>query len=174
MIVQCYRLHKPPTTSFLTSSTIFYYRVHHSMSLKQQMQRYTFVVSLPKFLPRWSPIHQHPTPSQPSETSPHSQSEVPTEHLLSSGLREFNEHMTRRSCFLWDFQRYDPVQNMQALANRVFDLSENVRRIGHESSETGCMLKIVGDDQDSLAASVDEAESFEMCRGYCSPRTSVE
>ncbi|PUU73921.1 hypothetical protein B9Z19DRAFT_1134191 [Tuber borchii] len=73
--------------------------------------------------------------SQPSGTNPHSQSEVPTEPLPSSELREFNERMTRRSRFLSDFQRYDPVQNMQALANHVFDLSENVRRMGHESSE---------------------------------------
>lgn len=55
--------------------------------------------------------------------------------------------MTRRSRFLSDYQRYDPVQNMQALANHVFDLSENVRRMGLESSETSRMLKIVGDNQ---------------------------
>lgn len=85
--------------------------------------------------------------SQPSGTSPHSQSEVPTEPLPSSELREFNEHMTRRSRFLSDFQRYDLVQNMQVLANHVFDLSENVRRMGNESSETSRMLKIVGDHQ---------------------------
>jgi len=36
---------------------------------------------------------------------------------------------------------------MQALANHVFDLSENVRRMGHESSENSRMLKIVGDNQ---------------------------
>jgi len=87
-------------------------------------------------------------PSSPrSETSSHRYSEVPTEPLPPSELRVFNEHMTRRKHFLSDFERYNPVQNMHALANHVFDLSENVHRVGDEVAISRRMLDMVGNHQ---------------------------
>lgn len=59
----------------------------------------------------------------------------------------FNEHMTRRKHFLSDFERYNPVQNMHALANHVFDLSENVHRVGDEVAVSRRMLDMVGSHQ---------------------------
>lgn len=53
--------------------------------------------------------------------------------------------MTRRKHFLSDYERYNPVQNMHALANHVFDLSENVHRISDEVAVSRRMLGMVGD-----------------------------
>lgn len=55
--------------------------------------------------------------------------------------------MTRRKHFLSDFERYNPVQNMHALANHVFDLSENVHRVGDEVAVSRRMLDMVGNHQ---------------------------
>jgi ubiquinone biosynthesis protein UbiJ len=54
--------------------------------------------------------------------------------------------MTRRKHFLSDYERYNPVQNMHALANHVFDLSENVHRISGEVAVSRRMLSIVGEN----------------------------
>ncbi|RPA95398.1 hypothetical protein L873DRAFT_1829843 [Choiromyces venosus 120613-1] len=87
-------------------------------------------------------------PSSPrSDTSSHQYSEVATEPLPPSELRMFNEHMTRRKHFLSDYERYNPIQNMQALANHVFDLSENVHRVGDEVAVSRRMLDMVGSHQ---------------------------
>jgi len=86
-------------------------------------------------------------PSSPRSETSHQYSEVPTEPLPPSELRVFNEHMTRRKHFLSDFERYNPVQNMHALANHVFDLSENVHRVGDEVATSRRMLDIVGSNQ---------------------------
>jgi hypothetical protein len=55
--------------------------------------------------------------------------------------------MTRRKHFLSDFERYNPVQNMHALANHVFDLSENVHRVGDEVAVSRRMLDMVASHQ---------------------------
>lgn len=86
-------------------------------------------------------------PSSPRSETSHQYSEVPTEPLPPSELRVFNEHMTRRKHFLSDFERYNPVQNMHALANHVFDLSENVHRVGDEVAVSRRMLDMVGNHQ---------------------------
>lgn len=53
--------------------------------------------------------------------------------------------MTRRKHFLSDYERYNPVQNMHALANHVFDLSENVHRISDEVAVSRRMLGMVNE-----------------------------
>ncbi|RPA88530.1 hypothetical protein L873DRAFT_1096668 [Choiromyces venosus 120613-1] len=110
---------------------------------------------------------QSPT-SEPSltrlETSSRSDSEVATEPLPSSELRMFEGHMARRKHFLSDHERYNPVQNMQALANHVFDYSENIHNVGDEVAASRRMpdmvvtcqregennLRIIGDDVSGL------------------------
>lgn len=51
--------------------------------------------------------------------------------------------MTRRKHFLSDYERYNPVQNMHALANHVFDLSENVHSISNQVTVSGRTLGFV-------------------------------
>lgn len=85
-----------------------------------------------------------PSPTSSDGSSNH-QSEVPTEPLPASEILRWNDHMTRRKHFLSDYERYNPVQNMHALANHVFDLSENVHRISDEVAVSRRMLGMVSD-----------------------------
>ncbi|RPB04592.1 hypothetical protein L873DRAFT_1273527 [Choiromyces venosus 120613-1] len=82
-------------------------------------------------------------PSLPrSETSSHRDSEVSTEPLPSSELRMFDGHMERRKHFLSDHEKYNPVENTQALANVVCELSEHIRHIGDEVGASHHMLEM--------------------------------
>ncbi|RPA92319.1 hypothetical protein L873DRAFT_1817848 [Choiromyces venosus 120613-1] len=71
-----------------------------------------------------------PSPtSQPSlqrSTSSHNHSDVPTEPLSLTEQKVFEEYMARRRRFLSSYEMYPPIQNMQTLANQVFDFSEDV------------------------------------------------
>ncbi|RPB04981.1 hypothetical protein L873DRAFT_1798398 [Choiromyces venosus 120613-1] len=121
------------------------------------------------------PPHTSQSSLPRSETSSHRDSEVPTEPLSLAELRRVEEYTVRRMRFLSDYERYDPVRNMQTLANQVFDLSEKVIhglsenvRIGDEVSESRLMLdmavtcqymgennlRIIGDDVIGLKANL--------------------
>lgn len=86
-------------------------------------------------------IPDSPTYS-PSETS-----EVPTVPLNQAETRLIHDYMTRRQHFLSDYERYNPVQNMHALANHVFDLTEGIYTmkddlgaVKNETARTGRLI----------------------------------
>ncbi|RPA94416.1 hypothetical protein L873DRAFT_1792989 [Choiromyces venosus 120613-1] len=82
-------------------------------------------------------------PSLPrSETSSLCDSEVPTQPLPPSQLGMFEGHVARRKHFLSDYEKYTPVQNMQALANHVFGSSANVHHIGDGIGASRRMLDV--------------------------------
>jgi len=86
-------------------------------------------------------------PSSPASEISHQNSEVPTEPITQSELRLFTEHLTRRKRFLSDYEQYNPVQNMQALANHVFDLTETVHHVSGEVTDSRRMIDLVRDNQ---------------------------
>jgi seryl-tRNA synthetase len=57
------------------------------------------------------------------------------------------QYMHRRSHFLSDFERYNPVQNMQMLAHHVFELSEGVGRLKDDFTGSRRLLSIVAANQ---------------------------
>ncbi|KAH0614327.1 uncharacterized protein H6S33_006213 [Morchella sextelata] len=82
--------------------------------------------------------HSPPSPGSTTSESPSNHySEVPTEPIPASEILRWNEHMSRRKHFLSDYERYNPVQNMHALANHVFDLSESVHSISNQGDVEG-------------------------------------
>ncbi|RPB08402.1 hypothetical protein P167DRAFT_539340 [Morchella conica CCBAS932] len=88
--------------------------------------------------------HSPPSPGSTTSESPSNHySEVPTEPIPASEILRWNEHMTRRKHFLSDYERYNPVQNMHALANHVFDLSESVHSISDQVAVSGRTLGFV-------------------------------
>ncbi|RPA90960.1 hypothetical protein L873DRAFT_1838830 [Choiromyces venosus 120613-1] len=69
-------------------------------------------------------------PSLPrSVPSSHNHSKVPNTPISLAEQKVFEEYMVRRRRFLSDYETYRPVQNMQTLANQVFDFSENVHSL---------------------------------------------
>ncbi|RPA94205.1 hypothetical protein L873DRAFT_1793111 [Choiromyces venosus 120613-1] len=54
----------------------------------------------------------------------------------------FEGHMESRKHFLSDHEKYNPVENTQALANHVFDLSEHVHHIGDKVGASHHMLEM--------------------------------
>jgi predicted nucleic acid-binding Zn-ribbon protein len=87
---------------------------------------------------------ESPTSSNQSEGH---YSEVATEPLPESERQLVYEYMSRRQHFLSDYERYNPVQNMQMLANHVFDLSENIYRLKSDFTSSRRLLDIVSANQ---------------------------
>ncbi|KAI5846702.1 hypothetical protein BZA05DRAFT_406350 [Tricharina praecox] len=74
-------------------------------------------------------------------------SEIATEPLPENEQLQIHDYMNRRSIFLSDFERYNPVQNMQMLAHHVFELSEGVGRMKNDLTESRRMVGFVSDNQ---------------------------
>jgi len=86
------------------------------------------------------------SPASSNQSEGHS-SEVATEPLPESERQLVYEYMSRRQHFLSDYERYNPVQNMQMLANHVFDLSENIYRLKSDFTSSRRLLDIVSANQ---------------------------
>ncbi|KAF8544724.1 hypothetical protein BDD12DRAFT_872458 [Trichophaea hybrida] len=97
-------------------------------------------------------------PESPNSTSsPGSDghySEVPTEPLPASERQLVHEYMSRRQHFLSDFEKYNPVQNMQMLAHHVFELSEDVVRLRNDFTGSRRLLEILSQNQRDVNESV--------------------
>ncbi|RPA99816.1 hypothetical protein L873DRAFT_1805894 [Choiromyces venosus 120613-1] len=74
--------------------------------------------------------------------SSHPYLKVATEHLLPSESRTFIEHITRTKHFLSYLERYNLVRSMQALANHVFDSSENVHDLSENVDYVGYQVTV--------------------------------
>lgn len=74
-------------------------------------------------------------------------SEIATEPVSEHRRLEVSEYMSRRAIFLSDFERYNPVQNMQMLAHHVFELSEGVGRMNNDLTDSRRMLDFVSSNQ---------------------------
>jgi len=74
-------------------------------------------------------------------------SEIATEPLPEHEQMQVHQYMSRRSIFLSDFERYNPVQNMQMLAHHVFELSEGVGRLKNDLTDSRRMLDFVSSNQ---------------------------
>lgn len=94
-----------------------------------------------------SPLHY-------STLSEAAYSEVPTEPLPPSERRLVDEYMTRRQQFLSNYERYVPIQNMQALANHVFDLTENINHMRTDFTGSRRLLDIVSTNQRDVNESI--------------------
>lgn len=94
-----------------------------------------------------SPLHY-------STLSEAAYSEVPTEPLPPSERRLVDEYMTRRQQFLSNYERYVPIQNMQALANHVFDLTENINHLRTDFTGSRRLLDIVSNNQRDVNESI--------------------
>ena len=72
---------------------------------------------------------------------------VTTEILPVHAQQELTDYVNRRQMFLSDFTQYHPVQNMSALADKVFNLSEGIDRfknhVQDEFSSHGRLLRVV-------------------------------
>lgn len=65
----------------------------------------------------------------------YSESEVPTEIIPVHEVQQHTSDIHRRQMFLSDFTQYHPVQNMNALADHVFNLSENIVHLRSQVKE---------------------------------------
>jgi len=74
-------------------------------------------------------------------------SEIATEPVSEHRRLQVSEYMSRRAIFLSDFERYNPVQNMQMLAHHVFELSEGVGRMNNDLTDSRRMLDFVSSNQ---------------------------
>lgn len=81
---------------------------------------------------------------------------VSTEPLPPSVLQHEEDFMSRRQQFLSDYERYNPVQNMQMLANHVFDLSDNVRELHTDFTAS---RRILSDNQRDFSNSLKDIGS---------------
>jgi uncharacterized protein YoxC len=83
-------------------------------------------------------------------------SDIATEPLPPTERQLVHEYMSRRQHFLFDYERYSPVQNMQMLANHVFELSENVHHLRGDFTGSRRVLSVVSDNQRTVSNSVKE------------------
>ncbi|TGZ79664.1 hypothetical protein EX30DRAFT_342283 [Ascodesmis nigricans] len=94
------------------------------------------------------------TPSSPSSPASFSES-IPTEPLNPADIALVTEYMERRQLFLSDYERYNPVQNMHALATHVFDLSEHLfafrSQVTTDFATSRRMLDFVKENQRELS-----------------------
>lgn len=85
--------------------------------------------------------HRDESPTAYSPTGSAEYSEVPTVPLNPAEHRLIQDYMTRRQHFLSDYERYNPVQNMHALANHVFDLTEGIYAMKDQIGDVRSIVK---------------------------------
>jgi len=104
-------------------------------------------------------------------------SEVPTEPLPASERQLVHEYMSRRQHFLSDFEKYNPVQNMQMLAHHVFELSEGVVRLRNDFAGSRRLLEFLSNNQREANESVmnvgHDLEKFGGDVGKLDVKTSI-
>jgi len=142
---------------FSTTPTLQYYRIARTTKTPQKPTATVHVLfpantlTLPprqffrtQYLQSIMSEPESPTSSNQSEGH---YSEVATEPLPESERQLVYEYMSRRQHFLSDYERDNPVQNMQMLANHVFDLSENIYRLKSDFTSSRRLLDIVSANQ---------------------------